>query len=80
MQIDFFRFTRPCIKVKRETAVRRQHLADCVLQRSWVKCGWYGVKIMLHHLLCSRWFYFSISFLCCVITSLWRNRNQQRRM
>ena len=45
MQIDFFRFARPCIKVKRETAVRRQHLVDCVLQRRWAKCGWCGVKI-----------------------------------
>jgi len=37
MQIDFFRYTRPCIKVKCEIAVRRQHLVDCVLQRRWAK-------------------------------------------
>jgi len=37
MQIDFIHYTRSCIKVKCEIAVRRQYLVDCELQRRWVK-------------------------------------------
>jgi len=44
MQIDFFRCTRPCIKVKCEIAVRIQHLVDCEPQRRWVKLWLVGGK------------------------------------
>jgi len=71
MQIDFFRYTRPFIKVKCETAVRRQHLEDCVLQRRWAKL-WLvrdknsvvsssALTLVVNLLI-------GLSFFCCIIT------------